>query len=511
MAIPFTNYVDITSGVIGSDEVPERDLITRIFSTNPLIPANSYAEFEGSEAVGAYFGTTSTEYLMAEAYFSFISKTLSSPDKISFASWVQTNRAPYVYGDPTQTDTLAELQAITMGALTMTLGATTATVSAISFAGDTSLTAVAATLQAAIRAAETIDPVWAEATVTYLPTNPAGACFELSGAFNTLAPGTISFTAQTSGEDVALALGWESANAILSQGSLATSLTNTMIASTNASNNFGSFDFIPTLTEAEALELATWLNTTNVTYMFLLPVTSANADAMSEALIALPGVAMTLNPQPGVYFPELLPGMILAATDYSKANASQNYMFQQLPGLPASVADSADSATYDGLRINYYGQTQQAGQQISFYQRGAVTGAATSPTDMTTYANEMWFKSYVGSQFMTALLTLNEIPTSPTGRGIINNILQSSVQQALLNGTISVPYEPLTNAQISAINQATGTTTAWQQVQTIGYWYTVTFSSYVTSDGRTEYQGNYVLVYTKNNAVRKIVGSHNLV
>jgi hypothetical protein len=115
--------------------------------------------------------------------------------------------------------------------------------------------------------------------------------------------------------------------------------------------------------------------------------------------------------------------------------------------------------------------------------------------------------------FLSALLTLNEIPANISGKGTMTSIIQTAVNQALANGVISVvgTANPLTPTQIQAIGQLTNSANAWQQVQTIGYWFMVYFTSSVTSDGRTEYQGNYTLVYTKNNAIRKVIGTHNLI
>ncbi len=511
MAISFTNYVDITSGVSGTAAVKQRELITRVFTTNLLVPANSYAEFTSAEDVGAYFGTTSVEYERASYYFNFLSKNNVSPPKISFASWVETNRPPMIYGDPVYTATLATFQAITTGKLDIQLGASTLALTALNFSADESLASVAATVQAAIVAAGGSDPVCTGATVVFNPTSPLGAIFELTGG-GTAGAGTVAVTAPTTGTDVGAALGWESPAAVISQGSVAQSLTNTMIASNGASNNFGTFCYVPTLTNTQILELQTWLSTLNVTYIGLYQVTESTASEVSAAIIATPGGAMTLAPYT-TDFPEMIPGMILAATDYMGPNASQNYMYQQAPNTQASVTTDAEQEAYDALRVNYYGQTQEAEQFIAFYQRGVLTGSSNSPADMNVFANEIWFKSYVATLFLSALLTLNEIPANISGKGTMTSIIQTAVNQALANGVISVvgTANPLTPTQIQAIGQLTNSANAWQQVQTIGYWFMVYFTSSVTSDGRTEYQGNYTLVYTKNNAIRKVIGTHNLI
>ena len=294
-------------------------------------------------------------------------------------------------------------------------------------------------------------------------------------------------------------------------GSGAMTLTQTLSASAAASNNFGSFSLIPAMSEAQHVEIAAWLETTNVEFLYLARVSSSTAVAVSAALIGFPGVSMTLDGSIIGQFPALLPGTILAATDYTKQNAAQNYMFQQDTTLLPNVTTDALSQTYDALRVNYYGQTQTNGQLISFYQRGFLTGGATAPTDIGTYVNEMWFKSAVADAFMNLLLAVNSVPTNNAGRAMILATLQSVIAQALFNSTISVANASLTNTQKLAISSIAGNTTAWQQIQTSGYWLNITFSSYVNMSGVTEYQANYTLIYVKNNSVRKVVGTHDLV
>jgi hypothetical protein len=185
-------------------------------------------------------------------------------------------------------------------------------------------------------------------------------------------------------------------------------------------------------------------------------------------------------------------------------------MFQQAPGLTSSVGDPTDQVTYDALRVNYYGLTQQNGQQISFYQRGVLCGTATSPTDMSVYANEIWLKGYIGTLIANALLGLTEIPANASGQATLLTLIQSGAELAKTTGVISVG-NTLTQVQIAAITAESGSVNAWRQIQTSGYWLTVFFSTFTGGGGDTEYQGNYTLIYTKNNAIRKVNGTHSLI
>jgi hypothetical protein len=266
----------------------------------------------------------------------------------------------------------------------------------------------------------------------------------------------------------------------------------------------------PSLTEITAA--ATWNNglTPNNQFLFSIAVTATNASAWSAALLATGGCALTLvSPQAQTYS-EMEPMMILGATNYQARNSVQNYMFQQFNDT-ASVTNATNQALYDGLDINYYGNTQTAGQILSFYQRGVMMGSsvATNPTDMGVYANEIWLKDAIGAALMSLLLSLAEVPANLTGQAQITASVQSIINQALFNGTISVG-KALTTTQQLYITQQTGSPTAWQQVQNQGYWFNVVIQQFVI-DSIPQYKAVYTLIYSKNDTIRFIAGSDVLI
>jgi hypothetical protein len=204
----------------------------------------------------------------------------------------------------------------------------------------------------------------------------------------------------------------------------------------------------------------------------------------------------------------MIPMMILAATDYTKRNAVQNYMFQQFNVTP-SVKTTTKSNALDLVRTNYYGRTQTAGQTIDFYQRGVLMGGITAPVDMNVYANEQWLKDACGASLMELLTALPRISANAKGRIQILAQLQSVIESAVFNGTISIG-KTLSQTQKAFIGEQTGDLEAWRQVQNIGYWLDVVMQSYVTQDGRTEFKAVYTLIYSKDDAIRKIEGNHQL-
>jgi len=501
MAISILKYVNIVSGVGAGTTVRKRDFIGRIFTENLLVPTKSLIEFDNADQVGAYFGTASEEYKRAAFYFGWVSKLITRAKKLGFARWVSAAVAARIYGD-TAAKVLASFTAITTGSFRLTIGATGYDITGLNLSGAASLAAVAALVQTAIQAK--VGAQFATATVSYDATR--GSFNFVSGATGPNAHITVGDAA--TGVAIGGLLGWTTPSAILSDGAAAESITDVLTESSSATNNFGSFLFIPVLSIGQVTEAAIWNTAQNVMYQYMVPVLGASAAAYYAALKNYAGIAVTLSEVANEY-PEMAPMTILAATDYSRRNAVQNYMFQ-IFALTPGVTTDALSNTYDAERVNYYGRTQTAGQNLDFYQRGVLMGLPVNPVDMNTYANEQWLKDAAGAAIMELLLALARISANAKGRIQLMSQIQSIIDQALFNGTISVGKE-LTNTQKVYITELTGDPDAWQQIKTIGYWLDCTMVPVTQQNGATEYKAVYTLVYSKDDVIRKVEGSHVLI
>lgn len=658
MAISITRYVDITSGLGGGSIVQNRQLVARLFTSNPLLPPQSFISFDSAQEVGSYFGVQSEEYLRAVFYFSWISKNLTKPQSIQYASYEPNAVPPTIIPLQNNNSVVSNWTSITSGSFILTMGGSTNTLSGLNFSGAANLGDVATIVQDAIQdtgsfdllgdtngtttvlmadttglavgmsvvaadidqgttivsivtdtsivlsqaatgsnLGETItfnDPMYGLATVTfqasYSGLNYGG--FFLTGGVAGVVSNPLQVQAGGGGTDITGVglLGWLpeqvnnngtlSSGAIYSTGSAAESITDALTNSADASNNFGSFAFLTNLnlTLQNVYDAATWNQGENVTYMYSQAVTPANASDWASqtppGVGAVGGVGLTLSPtistskqatvtngsttmtvspnntglaigmpvtgtdistgtviqslsnqnavilsQPatgdntGSYtfttlqFPEMFPMMIEAATDYTKPNAVQNYEYQQVAGLTPSVSTDSDANFYDSLYVNYYGVTQQAGQQIAFYQQGFLQGASVSTNiiDMNAYVNEIWLKDQANVSLLNALLTLTQIAANNAGANQVITILQTVINQALNNGTISVGKTLTTNQQ-QFITQVTGDPLAWYQVQNSGYWVGVSIELQ-----NNIYVAVYTLIYSKNDVVRKIEGTHILI
>lgn len=211
-----------------------------------------------------------------------------------------------------------------------------------------------------------------------------------------------------------------------------------------------------------------------------------------------------------VQFPEQAPAMIEAATNYGGNNAAQNYMYQVFdPFLTPTVDDDSTASSYDALSVNYYGQTQTAGTQFNFYQRGLMNGTSSSPLDQNTYVNEIWLKDSIAATLLALQLNLNQLPANSAGRSLVLLQIQQVINQAINNGVISIG-KTLTNAQIVFIGSVTNDNDAYYQIQNSGYWIDCIIQP-IPSVSPVQFEAAYTLVYSKDDVIRYITGADILI
>ncbi len=505
--ISFSRYINIVSGVGAGAAVAQRQLIMRLITQNATLPPGIVAEFANAAAVGSYFGQASEEYKRAVAYFGFVSKSITSPQKISFARWVSVAIAPMVVGD-TSVKPLTSFSAVTAGTLSLQSGAAVVNISAINLSTAIDLPAVAAAMQIAIRTS--VDPQLTGATVTF---NTNTNQFVLTGT--TAGSGSLNAIPTGTATDVSGLLGWTSSGTVNVPGQAADTSDGAASKSVAISNNCGSLVYCtasPVMTQAQVVAVAAWNHSQNNMYQYHTAVTLANVAAMYLATKGYSGFGINvLSATQANDYIEQSACEILAATNYNAVGSTQNYMYYQFGSRNITVSDDTAANIADANRANYIGVTQIAGQQLAFYQRGVLCGDATAAVDQNTYSNEQWLKSYLSTVLMGMLLSSPRVPANETGRGQVMATLQTGIDQAKLNGTISAG-KTLNVTQQNFITTTSGSATAWRQVATIGYWLNVNFVQIVNSNsGLAEWQCQYTLLYAKDDAIRSVTGSDTLI
>lgn len=496
-------YVDITSGVGGAAAFATRQLILRLFTNSEAFPTNSVVTFSSISDLLTYLhgDSTADEYKQAAYYFAYISKAIRQPKQISIARWAEVNTSAQVFGS--KAATLDTLKTYTTAVLDVTLNGSTYNATAIDLSAATSYADVATVLQGKIAA---LDASLAAATVTY---NSASGGFDVDTSGD--ADGALTFASATSGFLADIGLG---STAVFSSGIAAQTLTALMDSSTNLSNNFGSFAFVQDLDLTEIEELAAWNSAQNFAYMYCEKSTKTNAASYHSALVGYGGLAVTLYDDSVTdEYPWLHPAAEAAAIDPSKPNAFPNFMFAPDSALSAVITTDSEADTYDALRMNYMGRTQESGTTRTWYQRGILMGGDTDAKTMSVYMAEAWLKAELKAQFLNMFNALPGITPDIAGRSYINLYIDAAIEQALPdsgNGIISVGKQ-LTTTQKAYITQITGDEDAWKKVQNDGYWFNVSFTSSVAQSGVTEWTAEYTLIYSTAEKIRKVSGAHILI
>lgn len=499
MPISSNRYVDITSGVGGAAAVDTRELKLRLYTSNELVPTNGIINFGNISAVLDHFGDSeSEEYKQAAYYFGFVSKVITQPQTIQFARWAPEATSAMIIGS--EAAALDDLNQFSAAELDISIGGVSTNVSGLDFSADASYADVATTLQTALQGAG--GPL-SNATVTYSATRTA---FTFDS--NEAEDGAITIESSTGG--LLQALGWGSM-AVVSDGVAAQTVTEVATNSTQVNNNYGSFSFIDELTAGEVEEAAIWNNGRNVEFQFHQRVDSEDAQSYSDDLNGYAGTGLTLyDPDVTDEYPWLLPCAILASQQWDKPAASANYNYQRDSRLTPTVTTDALADTYDNLRINYYGVTQEAGTLLDFYQRGQLMGGQTAPTAMGVYANEQWFKASLKAAFLNMFLAFNQIPADETGEAIGYSYIDAAIRQAKFNGAIATGKE-LTTTQKGFITQITADENAWRDVASKGWWRVVNIEQETDTGGVTTYYIDYTIVYAKRDSVDRVQGRHVLI
>lgn len=497
MAINSNKYVQITSGVGGAAVTSARELLARIFTTNEQIPTGAVLKFSDPESVLAYFGSASEEYKRSISYFGFKSKAITSPRNINYARWADVDTSAQIFGS--KADALSALQAITAGDIELILAGVPGDI-VVDFSSAADYADVATELQTKIQA---LAGTFATTTVTY---NALKTQFILDT--NGVADGKL----EINGLDAVIdPIGWSSL-AIFSDGIATQTITDVLSNSTSLTNNFGSlvFTYNAALTIDQIEEASAWNVTRNNEFQYHVAVTKANAQAYFDALGGYAGCGRTIyDPTFTDEYHEMLPCALLASQDFTKPAAAVNYMYTQDSRLTPTVTDTIESNTFDAITTNYYGQTQEAGSQINFYQRGTLGGGSQDLRQMGVYANEQWLKSDLKAGFLNAFLAMTIIAADDSGRALALSVILETVEKANDNGAIS-QGKKLNNTQIQYIKQITGRDDVHFQVASTGSWYDAVIKEEVVNEV-TEFYIDYTLIYAKRDAVNRVSGRHILI
>lgn len=415
--IPVSYYVNVLPGVIGAGSNPLA-MNTLLATQNPIAIDSSLQQFSSASAVGDYFGTGSEEYSLASRYFSGPNNSTKKPSKLYITKYAAAATAAFLRGTSLAGLTLVELQAIT-GTLSITVNGTvfSATVN-LSAASSFTNAATLLTTQLALSGGSAV--TWDAAFSIFVVTSGT------TGALSTMSQGTGAAAAP-----LGLAAG------SLSQGQAADTPAGFMNEATQLSQNFASLVTTFRPSDSDVLSFADWFRS-NPGYLYVF------WDAASGILT--PNNAATIGAQLKVLnTSSVMPiydnadlaiaaASVVASNDWTAINGAMNFAYRSFSGLSATVDNATDADAVTSNGYNYYGIVQSRGDNVySFIQTGQVAGDFLWAN---TYVNNIFLNAQLQNAIIDGLQSVNSLPYTVAGNGILEAWMLGPINEALNNGSI---------------------------------------------------------------------------
>lgn len=441
MTIPASELVDLQPRTLGGG-LGSIELNGLLLSNSADLPANMVYPFGSPDAVSNYFGAESAEAALANGYFLADDNKQKSPTTLYFYRFIGEAAAGWLRGAKVSADIKA-FQAITDGALNLSIDGASVALADIDLSAATSYSAVATAIQAKLTGG---------ATVAY--NSNFGAFVITSGT--TGANSSVSYASPTStGTDLSALMNLTGADgAITSAGSAAQTLTEAMQAAIKSNQNWVTFMPVFQETDEQKQELATWCNSKGARFAYIANEVNGNALVPNNAAC----FAQQVKDYYGVFnaystkaFCALAMGYA-ASMDLERTNGRKAFAYRSQAGLAYTVDDAEDARALLGNGYNFYGSYATAAEEFTLAQNGQISGNAKW---FDTYLGQIWLKARMQAAWLTVLKNANTLPFNVDGYSAIY-AGSIDVINAGLNAGLIVPGVNLSAAQIDQVNREAG-------------------------------------------------------
>jgi hypothetical protein len=501
MTIPASAVVQVNPGVLspGGAALVMNGLV---LTENLLMPTGSVLSFANAQAVSNFFGPASAEYAYAQIYFAGYNNSTQLPSAILFAPYNAAARSGWLQSGSFASITLAQLQAITPGTLTITFAGVGLTSSSINLSGASSFSNAASIIQAAF----TSPPF----TVSW---DAVQSCF----IFTSTATGAAETIVFATGAIAASLLLTQATGATISQGAVADTPSTSMANAVAVNQNWATVSYITELTLTQKEALAVWLAAQDDEYLGVIwdSDTQASVQGATEpfGVVAKAGAYNSVMCIGGD--PAAVPvGSSLAALNLNIAAFVQGMIasinFGQTNGRitlagkgaasSAVIVNCANLQTYENLLANgysCYGAFASRNQGFVFFSNGNMPG--NFPW-VDQYVDEIWLSAALQATLLSLYTTVNAIPYDPEGYGLIRAALLGPINAALNFGAIQIGVV-LSSTQVAEVNSQAGVNAA-AIIQTNGYYLQILDPGAPARNARTTPIIN--LWYTDGGAVQQI-------
>ncbi|MDL2315512.1 DUF3383 domain-containing protein [Desulfovibrio sp. OttesenSCG-928-A18] len=430
MAIPASHIVKVLPRVIraGSSDLELNGLL---LSDNPIISASTMAlEFPSAASVGDYFGIGSVEHEAADVYFAGYDNKFTAPRAFFVARRIAADAPAWLRGGRVNR-TLQQLKAVSNGGLTISIDHTAYAISGVNLAGAASYSAVAETLQTAIRGVVGAGAV----SVTYS---------SLTGAF-TITSATagedseVGFaSAPGAGQDLAGMLNLsESLGAVQSAGMNALTVPEQMARIRARTENWVTFSTAWEETPELMLEWAAWAND-NYGWLYV-PYTTAPATLLADStadpasLIKGAGYDHTAIVYGSLEYAAFIMGVV-ASVAWQRINGTITAAFKRQSGLAPMVTDEGTAAILESKNCNYFGNFATRNAEFVFLYPGCLSVSDYGFID--PYINAIWLNNRLQVALMDGISSAGRVPYNQRGYTMIAAWMMDPVNAARNNAAI---------------------------------------------------------------------------
>ena len=435
-SIPASHIASVFPAVLSAGGNP-LGLNTNVLDDNAIYPN---FEYTSATLVGDHFGTSSDEYKFATVYFNGYKGATTRPNSLFITRHNAVARSAQLIGGSVRNVTIAQLQAITDGALEVYIDGDGKQATPIDFSGVNSFSDAAVVLSDAL-----------SATVEY---NAQMKVFIIKSS-TTGEGSTVSYA--TAGLGVAELLNLtQEKGALADNDTLADTIEDVTTRMLAYTSNFATITYIgDSFSDAKLKELALWSTAQQSRFHFVTygvdPLATTPNNSASFGAWAMENTA-GVTPVYGTLDKAAFFCSIDASVNYEEANGRTTSAFRSQDGLEPEVTDQATADALVSNGYSYYGAWATANDRFKMAGNGQVSG------DFKWIDNYM-FAVFLNSQFQLAsvenLSNYKSIPYNADGVAIRRAVLQDPIDQGVNFGGIRAGVI-LTEQQKNIINNEAG-------------------------------------------------------
>lgn len=450
MSVPLSKIVRINPGVVGVGN-NGNDLYGLMITKSGVLPSSQITQINTADQVSTLFGGDSTEYKLANVYFTGFNNADRSPDLLYMAPYSEKDTSASLQGGDLSYLTVTEMRAFS-GALTIDIDGTAHNIDGLNFNTVNSLSDVASVVGKALG----VSVVYSSATKGLIVTSPTTGSTSSVG----FATGLLATDLRLSTEE----------GAVQSPSTAGQTLTDLLNTLRDQNNAFCSVFFSWTPTNEERLELAAWATSMKEDVCVIIndvdnaAITQSSGQSFAEKM----QVSSYSGIVPVYKNLELcaLFASIPASWDFEKTNGRWTFAFKK-----SSLVDSniTDKSQFDALVANGYNfSTVLASGTTEF--KWSYNGTIISAYGwLDSWFCQIWMRRSMQRSYATCLESKGTIPYNNSGQSILRTAVFPSINSFLNFGAIA-PGISLSSSQVVELKNQGLSQDQINTITTVGYY-----------------------------------------